>query len=340
MKVWIITLSVGLCLLLSTSVWAQETAADETPAKWETGVGLGLDAAQLLQINPRVGAGQNRLGFGGAINAFGKYRNGRLAWDNQGVWQFGIQRLGSGVIAQGTTRKIPFQKAIDEIRLDSKFGFQASEKSKWFYAANVGFISQIAPTYLGTTEYPGNFLSDISGTNAVAQSRFLSPGQVNLSVGIDYKPNDTWSFYFSPVAGRFLIVANDVIAARGVHGNPVTKDAGGNVIAFKNVDSQLGALLRIGFINKFIDDRLTYTAAMQLYSNYVREPQNIDLQFWTNELAMEVFKGFQVALTVNAYYDHDVKVQITDYKAPNGVSGLGRRPTITQQLLLKYSLNF
>jgi hypothetical protein len=35
---------------------------------WDIGMGLGVDGAQLLQLNPRVGSGQNRVGFGGAIN--------------------------------------------------------------------------------------------------------------------------------------------------------------------------------------------------------------------------------------------------------------------------------
>jgi hypothetical protein len=142
------------------------------------------------------------------------------------------------------------------------------------------------------------------------------------------------------VAGRFIIVADDAIAALGVHGNPVTKDAGGNVVSFENADVQLGSQLRIAYRNKFIEDRLAFTSTIQLYSNYVREPQNIDLQFWNNEVAMEIFKNFQAALTLNMYYDHDVLVQITDFDAPNGVNGLGRRLSLTQQLLLKYAIVF
>jgi len=35
--------------------------------------------------------------------------------------------------------------------------------------------------------------------------------------------------------------------------------------------------LRIAYRNKFIEDRLAFTSTIQLYSNYVRDPQNIDL---------------------------------------------------------------
>jgi len=37
-------------------------------------------------------------------------------------------------------------------------------------------------------------------------------------------------------------------------------------------------------------------------------------------------------------YDHDILVQITDNNSLDGISGLGRRVSYTQQLLLKYSL--
>ena len=48
----------------------------------------------------------------------------------------------------------------------------------------------------------------------------------------------------------------------------------------------------------------------------------------------------QATMLLNVFYDHDVMVQITDNTAPNGVNGLGRRVSLTQQFLLKYSLVF
>lgn len=335
LSLFLLTIAAPLC--------AQDAPAAAAPAEepplWTKGAGIGLDFAQLLQINPRQGAGQNRLGFGGAINIFGNYRKGRVAWDNLGSWQFGVQRLGSGVIAQGSDTKIPFQKAIDELRFNSKIGYKIAEKSKLFYAADFSLLSQLTPTYVGTTEFPGNFLSDISGTNATPLSKLFSPATITISVGIDFKPTDKLSFYYSPLGGKFIIVTDDEIAARGVHGNPVTKDAGGTIVGFENVSSQLGSLLRMNYTTKYLKDRMAYTSALTLFSNYLLKPQNVDLD-WTNEFAFNIFKGFQAALTVNVFYDDDVLVQITDSDAPNGVNGLGKRVSITQQLLLKYALVF
>ncbi len=314
---------------------AQEAEAPKQG--WETGAGLGLDFVQLFQLNPRQGAGQNRIGLGGATNFFANYKKERLAWDNLTTWQFGLQRLGSGVIAQGAIEKIPFQKAIDELRLNSKVGYKISEMSKFFYAANLSFLSQLVPTY-NDPGLPGNFPNSLSDTSTLL-SQFFSPATITISAGIDYKPTDKLSIYYSPIGGKFIIVGNDVIAATGVHGNPVDKDPQGNIIGFDNVLSQMGSLLRINYANKFMEDRLAFTSAILLFSNYLENPQNIDVD-WTNELAITIFKGFQLSATVNVFYDDEVRVQITDYDAPNGVSGLGKRVSLTQQLLLKYNIVF
>ena len=310
---------------------AQEDAAaaeEEVKEGWETGAGMGLDFSQLFQLNPRQGAGQNRLGIGGAINFFANYRKDRVAWDNITNWQFGVQRLGAGVIAQGTTqKKIPFQKAIDELRLNSKWGYKTSNTSKFFYAADFSFTSQLTPTYLGNDDYPGNFISDFA--NNGANSKLFAPATINFSLGMDYKPIENLSIYYSPVGLKMIIVADNAIAALNVHGNEEGK----------NSFVGLGSVLRMGYTAKYLNDRMAYTSGLLLFSNYLENPQNIDVD-WTNEFAFTIVKGFQAALTLNLLYDDDILVQVTDLDAPNGVSGLGKRVSITQQFLLKYNIVF
>lgn len=336
----IYTLTLLLVFFVAGISFAQEE--EELPQGWTTGAGLGADFSQLLQINPRQGAGQNRIGFGGAVNAFGKYRKRRLAWDNLATWQFGVQRLGSGVISQGNEEsRIPFQKAIDDFRFNSKIGYQTSAESKFFYAADLFLLTQFTPTYQGTDEYPGNFLTDVSGQNNLL-SRLFNPATMNLSVGMDYKPNDNFSLYYSPLGAKFIFVPDDFIASLGVHGNPVEGDPDpetGRYDVFENTFSALGQSLRANYSNKFLDGRGAFTSSLLLFSNYLENPQNIDVD-WNNELAFTIFKGLQLSATVNVFYDDDVRVQITDWDEPNGVSGLGKRVSITQQLLLKYNVTF
>lgn len=336
-----ITLLTG-CLIWATAstLLAQDDPATEEPTKsWESGAGIGLDFAQLLQINPKQGAGQNRVGFGSATNFFANYQKDRTLWENQASWQFGMQRLGSGVVNQGTgDTKIPFQKAIDELRIGSKYGYQIKPDGKLYYATLFSLLSQVTPTYQGNDDYPGNFVRDAFETGLL-RSKFFSPATVQLSVGLDYKPTEHLSIYYSPLGTKFVIVSDDAIAVQGVHGNPVVRDADGNVVSFDNIDSQLGSTLRAGYSNSFLDDRIAYTSSLLLFSNYLNNPENVDLD-WNNSLSYEIFKNFKANLLLNVFYDDDMRVQITDFAAPGGVNGLGKRVSVTQQLLLTYAVVF
>ena len=326
-------------LLAGLSLHAQDE--EPIPDGWQRGAGIGLDFAQLLQINPKQGAGQNRLGFGSAVNFFANYKQGRRAWETNGLWQFGLQRLGSGIIAQGTDATIPFQKSLDELRVNSKYGVATKEGGNLFWTANFGFLSQLTPTYQYPDTYAGNFVSDFLDRGFEPLSKLFSPATINLSVGIDYKPTERLSIFFSPIAAKFIMVLNDTIAARGVHGNPTEgeRDANGFFTDYNKVDPQLGALAQIQYEIPFAAEKGAFTSNLKLYTNYLRNPQNVDVD-WANAFTYKLFKNFQLTALVNIFYDDDVLVQITDYDAVNGVAGLGKRVSVTQQLLLTYARTF
>ncbi len=314
------------CLVSFSMIYAQDKT-DAPQEGWKSGAGLGLSLDQLVLINPKVGAGQSRIGFGGLANWFAQYKKGRTAWDNAASLNFGVQKIGSGFLASDPTRKIPFLKNVDELRFGSKYGYGFSEGSKWFMAADLSFMSQLVPTY------EGNYLKPVSDQSRIL-SRFLSPAFATLSVGLDYKPNDHWAIYFSPIAYKANIVLDDTIAATGAFGNEITPEV-------KNIFHQFGALLRPVYTNKYFSDKFIVKSSLSLYSNYLKEPQNIDVD-WTNEFAYEIFKGFQLSLFTNVFYDHDVKVQVSDVSQVSGVKPgvLARRVSFTENFLAKYSLSF
>ncbi|PPK87701.1 Protein of unknown function (DUF3078) [Neolewinella xylanilytica] len=335
-----LSLLIPFFIFCSLHLLAQE--AEEIPEGWRRGAGIGLDLTQLLQINPKQGAGQNRLGFGSAVNAFAKYKMDRRTWDNTLLWQFGLQRLGSGVIAQGSADKIPFQKTIDELRFGSKYGYQIREDGNLYYSANFTFLSQLVPTYQFPDLYSGNFVSDWLDTGRSPLSKFFAPATTTFSIGLDYQPTPAISLFFSPVSSKFIIVASDSIAARGVHGNQVsgTPDSRGIYPEYEKIDAQIGALAQLKFEASFLtDDRVTLSSSLGLYTNYLRNPQNVDVD-WQNGLAFAITENLLFSLFVNVFYDDDIRVQITDYDAPNGTAGLGKRVSLTEQLLITYARTF
>ena len=57
-------------IMASSFAFAQEAAiVEEKKEGWFRAAGIGLDAGQLSVINPRVGAGENRINLGGAASA-------------------------------------------------------------------------------------------------------------------------------------------------------------------------------------------------------------------------------------------------------------------------------
>ncbi|MBL0112654.1 MAG: DUF3078 domain-containing protein [Saprospiraceae bacterium] len=304
---------------------------------WISGGGFGMDMGQLLQINPKVGGGENRLGFGGAISIFAKYKKGLLSFDNIGSFNMGLVKLGTGILASTASFakvKQPFLKSIDELRLGSRLGYKTGETSKWSYAVDFGFISQLMPTYRGTDNknYVKQFRTSEIQTNLV--SKLFAPAYITLAPGIDYKPNDKISWFFAPFGYKSVIVADRDLARLNIHGNKWTSNED-----FKLTDSQLGGMIKGNYTNKYLDGRINHSSGLTLFSNYLNEPNHIDVD-WLNEFGFNIYKGFQISLLTDVFYDHDVKVQITDYSEIGGVRGTGRRVSFTEQLLVKYNMIF
>lgn len=334
------------CFMLTALIPAQaqeNEEEEELQEGWNTAFSVGLDIAQLFQLNPKQGAGQNRFGFGGGVFIDGIYKKNRLLWENGLSWQFGVQKLGAGVLVLPLVEqneKVPFQKTIDELRLGSKLGYSLEEDSKWYFSGAFTLFTGVAPSYPGPPTYPGNFLRNFVDT--ITNTAFFAPANITLSLGIEYKPNENFSAYYSPIGAKWIVVADDQIAALGIHGNPVRgmRDPDtGLYTDFDNTFSQFGSLLRASYRNKFLNDKMNYRSSILLYSNYLQNPQNIDVD-WTNELSLTLIENLKISLLVNLFYDDDVLVQITDLNAPNGVSGVGKRVSITQQLLIAYGFEF
>lgn len=340
----------ALAVTVATATFAQQTKEEKLKEKgdlnklnegWTTKMALGTGLDQLLFINPKFGGGANQLTLKGIVTGTAAYKKGRLAWDNVGAWQFAVQKVGS--------YSNPFTKAVDDLKLGSKLGYQTAENSKWYYTLASTFRTQLTPTF------NGNFLTapkDAFGNRPGLVANFLAPGEFTLSPGMDYKPSDNFSVMISPASLRLWMVMDDAIAKQapadiailtGNQGNPITRNADGTVKDWKNIDVQFGARLSANYNQKFWEDRIVFNTALNLYSNYLREPQNIDVD-WATSTKFNIFKGWGITLTTNMYYDHDIFVQVdrdNDVKTGlNGYESAGRATQFIQGLFITYDRTF
>lgn len=312
----------------------------DTTLGWKYAAAAGLDLGGTKIFNPKVGAGNSRLGIGGLGSIIAKRKGARSFWDNQFSMQFGVQELGRTAPTQPTG----FQKNLDILRLQSRYGYDISSDKKWFAAIDFFGQSQIMSTYAS------NFLRPINGEDRVV-SKFFSPFWMTLSPGLNYRPNKHWSFFYSPVAVQYILVSDDNIAATGVHGNRVTRDGAGRIIDYQNYFLGLGSEVKAAYARKFWEDRLAATSSLRLFSNYLYQPQNIDILF-TNTLDIQIFKGLALSLIFEYFYDHDVLTMVDVNKdgiynvvvnsdgTTSGDDRLGRGGQTIGAFLLKYSFIF
>lgn len=273
---------IAACLSLSLITNAQTTAKDTS---WKTSGFIGLNASQTALSNWQ-GGGQDNVAINAIFNAQAIYTKGKLTWTNKLDAQYGI--IKPGEVKQ-------FRKNIDQIFATSKLNIDAFAKH-WYYAAQGDFRSQFAPG--------NNYVGD--SVVGRATSDFCSPAYIQLALGLDYKPVPYFSAFLAPVAGKITIVNRQYLADAGAFGvEKATYDANGNLItAGKNVRYEFGGRLVLRY-KKDIFKNVNLDTYLDLFSNYMHNPQNVDVILNTL-LTMKINKYFTASVISQVQYDDDV----------------------------------
>lgn len=250
---------------------------------WKFGGVISVNGQQVSLTNWASG-GTNSISFGGIISAYARYKKDRTTWDN-------TLDLGYGIIKQGQNKE--WWKTDDKIQITSKYGRQAFKK--WYYTALGDFKTQFTNGY----SYPND---------SVYISRFMAPGYLVLALGLDYKPNDRFSLFIAPVTGKFTFVNDDSLARYGAYG--VQKeirdpDNGGAITQnYLTHREELGAYLKMQYQTKIMEN-ITFQTMIELFSNYLNHPENIDVN-WTTLTTFKVNKFISATLTTQLIYDDDI----------------------------------
>lgn len=125
-------------------------------------------------------------------------------------------------------------------------------------------------------------------------------------MGLDWKPAKGLSFYYSPIAGRVIIVADDDLNAESNFGNDpgevLTPDLGSYFVASYKRD--LGKATGWKGLNN-----ITYDGRLELFMNYTPENsadiKNVDMN-WKNQINMKVNEFITLNLMAHLIYDDDV----------------------------------
>lgn len=261
-------------LALTFSAVAQK--ADTTKA-WTRGAKASLSFTQVSLTNWAAG-GENSFGGNSFLNLFANLKQGKTTWDNSLDMAYGLIKLGDAKI----------RKSDDKIDLVSKLGHNVIHKNL-FLSANLSFKTQFTEGF----NYPND---------SVIISNFLSPAYLMLGLGLDYKPYKYLSISFLPLTGRLTIVNDKVLSDAGAYG----VDPG------KKTRPEFGAAFK-ATIDKDIATNISLKSKLELFSNYIDRPQNIDLN-WEALMILKVNKYISTHIGFHTIYDHDILITDKDGK--------------------------
>ena len=236
-------------------------------SNWKLSGAVGLNSAFTMLHNWAAG-GNNSALFVGAGNIRLIYQKDKFAWET-----FFDTELGYTYIDKAT---YAWRKSNDKINFTTKAGYDIGNN---FYATLLGsFRSQYAKGYDYPNDNTQNYISN-----------WLSPSYTDISVGIDWKPNDIYSVYLSPAAGRITTALDTALRAK--YG--VDKD--------KSVKTEFGAMLK-GALN-YQWGQLKVVSGLTLFTPYSKTFGNVDVD-WDLAVSYQLLGALNVSLgTSLKYYD-------------------------------------
>ncbi len=248
----------------------------EIPVFWDYGLATSFSMNQNYMANWARG-GESSLSGMVDINARARYSNKEtgVRWTNSGRLRYGMTR----------TKEHGSRKSADIIETNSQYNKKLWEKvdfSSVFYMK-----SQVAEGF----NYPND---------SVAVSSFLNPGTFTLGVGMEFEPLKNTSINFSVLSYRNTFVLDTTNINQTAHGIEADKRArqemGGQMVIRNSLD---------------LFDGLKISNSIRLFSNYLRKPQNVDVD-WEMSLEQEINWYFTVRINLHLIYDDNIRFPVLD----------------------------
>lgn len=261
---------------------ALTTAPAEKPWKCNGVIGLNLTATGMWNW----AAGGNNSGNAVAFaNVTLLYKKDKFAWESNLDTEFGLSYLDNTTFA--------WRKSNDKLNFSTKVGYEFVPK--WYATALGGFKSQYARGY----EY--KTVGGVESENYI--SNWLSPSYTDLSVGIDWKPNEIFSLYLSPVAGRVSTSVDSLQRARyGIDLDRTNRADFG--LSFK------------GGVNYTRIKNFKLISTIGLFTPYNEKFGNFDVD-WDVAVSYQFVKVLNVTLSTSLkYYDAVLISDANGYLAP------------------------
>ena len=245
---------------------------DTIPKAWKKGGIISVNLAQGSLSNWASGGEDFSLALNSLVSLYAFYKKEKHSWDNTFDLNLGYVK----------TTSLGARKNDDRFDLLSKYGYALTPK------LSVAGLFNVRSQFFKGYTYSDNIKT--------FSSNFMAPGYVLLGVGLDYKPTKHLSIFISPATVRWVIVKDTALANKGLYG----------VTPGKKSNLEFGAFATINYLKEF-NKVLSYKGRLDLFSNYRRNPKNVDL-YMTNALSAKISKIFSATWGLDLIYDDDVRL--------------------------------
>ena len=266
-------------LFACVSLWAEEPQAEPSP--WTMAGSAGITGSQMTLTNWAAG-GDPSVAADFQFNYSIDYKKDNSLWQNRLELAYGLNRTESN----GT------RKTNDKIYFSSSYGQKVA--NELYVSALVKFNSQFANGFDYAVKNDDGSYKQTSG--------FLAPAYFSGGLGVEWKPLSWISVNASPTTWKATLV-NDA-ALRPIYG--LTDD--------QTMRHEFGGNVKIEAKGTIVGDLSGYTR-LNLFSNFLDDPQNIDVD-WTIRFDLKINKWLSANANFHAIYDDDILIP-----QPDGTSG-------------------
>ena len=223
-----------------------------------------------------LAGGENNISGTIKINYDINYKKDDWNWDNKIIASYGLVKTKTSSFAK---------KTDDQLEINSLLGKKLNPESKWFYSAFLNFKTQITKGYLYDKDANGSEIRN-------SFTDFMSPGYLLVGPGLLWKRDDNLKVNLAPLTSKFTFVDAAYTTPNegyfGVEeGKSMRYELGFNASAYYKLD---------------LVANVTMENILNLYSNYLEDFQNVDLDYQMN-INMKINRFLTTNFSFQTIYD-------------------------------------
>jgi len=281
-------------LFISVLGFAQDTDEnkdEEAKEGWSKSGKITLLINQSAFSNWQAG-GDNNFAGNLNLNYDINYIQGDWALDNKILASYGLTN----------TKDDGTRKTDDRLELNSILS--KNLKGNWSASFFVNFKTQFTDGFV----YEDDYLNQNPGADNedFPTSGFFKPAYLSFGPGLLWKKSDNLYVNISPITSKITFISSEIFTYNDDDGDNVFYESS-NVVETYGVSPGDSSLFEFGmniraYYKVDVMKNISVENILNLYSNYLDKPQNVDLDYTMN-LVMKINDVFSTNLTFQTIYD-------------------------------------